>query len=409
MPRLSLCMIVKNEAHVIEACLRSVQGIVDEMILVDTGSSDGTVEIAKSFGARISTFAWCDDFSAARNASLDLATGDWVLVLDADEVLSTRDAARVQTIVRLDHGELFEIIQTTYTNTPEATEFTANALPDQEAAGFLGYIESPLVRLFRKRPQHRFTGIIHEHVRDVETQHPITKTDIRIHHYGKVVSSSDRIATKRSLYLSLNEKMAVQDGTYKSFVELGVQAWDCGLPDKALDALARASLIDSTMFRPYAISAAICLNFGRYREAIAFSEKALQRNESDVATATVLSSALIESGQIKQALRLLIDWTRRYPRSVPLLNNLGAAYLRERNIERARFALSQALREGGEQETTLINLTLAALGANDLTEAKRWGMLLYERYPNSTRAQAAWAAHPNGGQITNIITRKENP
>lgn len=85
--RLSLCMIVKNEAGNLPRCLESVQGIVDEMVVLDTGSTDSTPEIARSFGAKVHHFAWCNDFSAARNKALKFVSGDWVLVLDADERL----------------------------------------------------------------------------------------------------------------------------------------------------------------------------------------------------------------------------------------------------------------------------------------------------------------------------------
>src|SRR5262245_35181283 len=84
-PTLSLCMIVKNEAAHLEAALESVRGLADEIVVADTGSVDGTREVAARFGARLLGFEWCDDFSAARNFVLEHATGDWVLSIDADE------------------------------------------------------------------------------------------------------------------------------------------------------------------------------------------------------------------------------------------------------------------------------------------------------------------------------------
>lgn len=84
-PILSLALIVKNEARCLARCLDSIRSVVDEIVVVDTGSTDGTTDIAKGFGAKISHFKWVDDFSAARNFSLDQAIGDWILVFDADE------------------------------------------------------------------------------------------------------------------------------------------------------------------------------------------------------------------------------------------------------------------------------------------------------------------------------------
>lgn len=86
-PRLSVCLIVKNEERFIERCLTSVRDLATQIVVVDTGSTDQTVAIARRHGAEIHTFAWCDDFSAARNSALQHVTGDWVLSLDADEEL----------------------------------------------------------------------------------------------------------------------------------------------------------------------------------------------------------------------------------------------------------------------------------------------------------------------------------
>ena len=87
-PKLSLAMIVKNEARCLARCLRSIKQVVDEIVIVDTGSKDDTVKIATEFGGKISHFDWINDFSAARNFALDQTSGDWILVLDADEFAS---------------------------------------------------------------------------------------------------------------------------------------------------------------------------------------------------------------------------------------------------------------------------------------------------------------------------------
>ena len=87
-PKLSVCLIVKNEEKFLGQCLKSVRDLASQIVVVDTGSMDRTVEIAREHGAEVHSFAWGDDFSAARNAALEHATGDWVLMLDADEELS---------------------------------------------------------------------------------------------------------------------------------------------------------------------------------------------------------------------------------------------------------------------------------------------------------------------------------
>ena len=90
-PSVSLCMIVKNEESCLEKCLASMQDLVSEIIIVDTGSTDGTIEIAQKYHAVVETYKWQNDFSKARNYSLSLATQEWILVLDADEYLRESD------------------------------------------------------------------------------------------------------------------------------------------------------------------------------------------------------------------------------------------------------------------------------------------------------------------------------
>ena len=91
MATISLCMIVKNEERVLERCLECLKDIVDEMIIVDTGSTDSTKEIAKKYTDKIYDFEWIKDFSAARNYSLSFATKDYIYCADADEVIEPED------------------------------------------------------------------------------------------------------------------------------------------------------------------------------------------------------------------------------------------------------------------------------------------------------------------------------
>jgi len=146
---LSLCMIVKDEEAVLSRCLNSVRDIVDEIIIVDTGSADATKEIAKSLGARVFDYPWDDDFSSARNFSLDRATGAWILVLDADEFLAPGSKEEFIKLLQDDGAEGYFIRIVSLLG--ESSDFET--------------CEDMVVRLFRNRPEYRFRGAIHEQVR----------------------------------------------------------------------------------------------------------------------------------------------------------------------------------------------------------------------------------------------------
>ena len=98
-PTLSLCMIVKNEEETLPQCLEPVKDVFDQIVVVDTGSEDNTVEIAKNYGAEVHYFPWIDDFSAARNESLKHATGDWIFWLDADDRMERQEALKLRELI----------------------------------------------------------------------------------------------------------------------------------------------------------------------------------------------------------------------------------------------------------------------------------------------------------------------
>ena len=143
---LSLSMIVRDEAAQIEACLRSVQGFAEELVVVDTGSTDNTVALAQAMGARVEQIEWPGDFAPARNQALQFVSGDWVLVLDADEQLRPEAMAPLRALM---------------------------AQPDVLVINLLrherGAVQSPysnVSRLFRRHPAIRWSRAYHSMVDD---------------------------------------------------------------------------------------------------------------------------------------------------------------------------------------------------------------------------------------------------
>ncbi len=145
-PRLSLCMIVRDEEEALDRCLAAAAPFVDEIVVVDTGSRDRSREIARLRGARVLETPWTDDFSAARNVSLDAATGDWIVVLDADETISPetgralRDAAGRPDVF----GCFLPLV---------------NVYDDRGLS-----LTALILRAWRNRPEIRFKNRIHEQV-----------------------------------------------------------------------------------------------------------------------------------------------------------------------------------------------------------------------------------------------------
>jgi hypothetical protein len=168
---LSLVMIVKDEQEMLPGCLAAVRDAVDEMVIVDTGSSDDTVAIAESFGAKVVHFPWNGSFADARNVSIDNATGDWVMYLDADEHLMPEDAPKLRELLGRTWREAFYLVETNYTGGDDSgAAVTHHAL-----------------RVWRRRPQYRFEGRIHEqktHTMPTYLPERFETSTIRMRHYG---------------------------------------------------------------------------------------------------------------------------------------------------------------------------------------------------------------------------------
>jgi glycosyltransferase involved in cell wall biosynthesis len=171
--RLSLCMIVKDEEDYIGKCLNSVKDVVDEIIIVDTGSSDRTVEICKSFGAQVFDFPWNESFADARNYGLERATGDWILWLDADEVVEASDVYKLRDVLYFDDLIISIHLINYYGDgvDPNKTFDIAHT------------------RLFQNHKGFKFINKIHEMLNVIEVfspeDSPIIKTSpIKVYHYG---------------------------------------------------------------------------------------------------------------------------------------------------------------------------------------------------------------------------------
>ena len=275
----SLCMIAKNEAKDLPRCLASLKPVVDEVVVCDTGSSDATREIAEAFGARVIEYAWTGDFSAARNCSLAAATGAWILVMDADEVISPSDYDALRELVGRQQGiaTAHTITTRNYTNKlVEKWQEHDGRYPAEEAGR--GWMPSDKVRLFPNRPEIRFENAIHEMVEPALERLKIpypTVTGVVVHHYGYL--DDKRQDDKKTLYYDIGvKKLAESGGSPKAIVELAIQAAGIERYEEAIELWKRALAYNPDSALAYFNLGYANLCIGRYDDAYKATKRSLE-------------------------------------------------------------------------------------------------------------------------------------
>lgn len=202
MSSISLCMIVKNEEKNLKRCLSSAEKLVDEIIIVDTGSTDQSKVICESFPAKIYDYEWTDNFSDARNYCISKATSDWILWLDADEQLLINDIAATKKLLSDNEADLYSL-QLQHSNKEEQDDLEE-------------YYISYHYRLFKNNCGYKFQGPIHEYI-VLEDKQDLGKikiiNSVTIKHYG--YGEEDALEKSiRNLKLLLKEKTMNNDNPW---------------------------------------------------------------------------------------------------------------------------------------------------------------------------------------------------
>ncbi len=278
---ISLAVIVRDEAAALPRLLEGHRALYDEAVVVDTGSRDGSPAVAQRLGARVASFTWCDDFSAARNAALALCSCPWVLVLDADEHVSVDDQAALRGLVAAAEPGGIALPQWNYSDDPGLPGW----LPVErsravEARGAPGYVVAHQVRVFPADPRLRYAGRVHENIEAaiVAAGLSVQRAEIPIHHQGHRGNpgrEAARLARDGHLLrLKLHEEPASPRARY----EMAVQLLQEGQPDLArrlLEALVAAAPDGVRAFEAWGLLGRLAVAGGDHEAALAASLRAV--------------------------------------------------------------------------------------------------------------------------------------
>ncbi|MFQ5636671.1 MAG: glycosyltransferase [bacterium] len=370
-PILSLCMIVRNEESYLDGCINSVADVVDEIIVVDTGSTDQTVRIAQQFGAIVFHFTWSDHFSSARNESIKHATGDWILYLDADERLAGESK---DELIRWLHNP-----DAAYVNVIIAS-------PNSNSTGHL----SRSHRLFRNLPGIQFTGRIHEQISPsfMKLGYNEHFSSIRIEHLG-YHKSPVKMAQKNRRNVRLLKKQIADDPRnfyWHYCLAQNLMLW--GKFERAITSLDTALQLgevpNDIRCSVYNNLAEAHLKLSNYALAIQCARRAISVSEEQ-ATSHLLLFQIYErlndkQAQIKSlesAIRL-IDRRRSHCRATsleayvdPFLVYLKIAnlYFEKDDVEKAQNYYAKVLDKNKNNFLALQGLAACFLKSGDFTQA----------------------------------------
>jgi glycosyltransferase involved in cell wall biosynthesis len=295
-PDLSLCLIVKNEKENLPACLESAKDLAGEIIVVDTGSTDGTQDIARSFGAVVVQTDWQGDFSRARNLSLDRAAGRWILWLDADDRLLDRDKRAIRALAQAD---------------PDIDPKAYGLMVKNSRDGGLTGSVFNQIRVFPNRPDLRFRSPVHEQILPAleEAGVPVEYLDVRVLHTGYSdpgVAKAKQARNKAILEAQINGGQGITPVTYYT---LATACADLGVHGEAVHWFRKAAgLAAATGTDPHVLAAApgklaaSQASQKRYAEALETLAPILKRMAFAEGVPAADAEAVLIKAQVEEAL-----------------------------------------------------------------------------------------------------------
>jgi Tfp pilus assembly protein PilF len=349
MPTLALSMIVKNAERDLPECLQSVQGIVDEIVVADTGSHDSSIEVARQFGAKVIEIPWENDFSKARNLSLAEVTSDWVLMLDADERLDP-GAALVLPALLAKRVDGFQVTIRNYVSSLATRLWDRAAKPNSgaypPARQYAAYVDHENVRLFRRDPEIYFKGRVHETVgwRILDSKRTLATANFIIHHMGMVRDYEEQ-ARKLLFYLELGrQKVAEMPENSQAHFELGVSEMEnLGKVQEALASFERSSELDPKFGVAWFFQGLCHVRLGNPAKALEYFRRALSAGHSTPWLAEMAGDCHYNLGRYKDAADCYHSGRKMAPANLTLESKLGLAETRigkrSSGLRRLRWAI----------------------------------------------------------------------
>jgi tetratricopeptide (TPR) repeat protein len=373
---LALSMIVRNGERDLAGCLSSVAGVVSEIVVADTGSTDSSIAIARAAGAKVFSAPWENDFAAARNLSLAQVRSDWVLMLDADERLDPQAVHVLPPLLANRNMAGYQVIIRNYVNSLDTKIWDrpakANDSSYAPARDCAGYIDHENVRLFRRDPEVYFTGRVHETVgwRIISTGRKLGDSQLIVHHMGMLRDAEER-ARKLMFYRELG-RQKVQDMPENSqaHFELGVSELEnFGNIQEALAAIQRSCELNPQFGVAWFFAGVCHFRLGDFPAALACFQHAERTGQATAWTAEMAGDTCYNLGDYPAAETRYRRALKREPVNPTLQSKLGLAEARGGNARAGLRRIHKAIESQPANPELYDRLVLVQVWLNDLSGA----------------------------------------
>ena len=310
MQTLGLSMIVRNEAKVLRFCLDSVRGLVSQIVIGDTGSTDETPNIAQAYGAQVIPVPWEDHFANARNAVLKHLTTDWILALDADEELDSNAAQLMPSLLAAADTSAYTISLRCYVRGGTANFLEVVSHPNDcksEQATLAGsYHLLKTIRLIRRDPRVYYVGRIHElfEYRLHQLGLSFPECGLIVHNFGYLNDqAAESVKTKNAYYRRLSRrKTEEQPDNPSAWFDLGKLEYEifCNF-EFALSCFRQAAQLCPSFVRAWLFAAEIDLRLGQLKEALAALTHTESTQEAACWRERLRGDICFQSGQLRPA------------------------------------------------------------------------------------------------------------
>ncbi len=387
-PTLALSMIVRDAAADLPNCLASAQGVVDEIVVADTGSGDDSMAVARACGARVIAIPWRDDFAAARNESLAACRSDWVLMLDADERLDPEAGPAVRGLMSATPDYLgYEATIRNYVPSLGIHMYTQIAQPNDgrlaEAQPYPAYVEHANVRLFRRHKEIYFTGCVHETTgRRIEALgQKVGPPGFVIHHFG-LARGGDRGRRDRYYRELGRKKLAESPDDPRGYFELGAEALEqLGDAAEALPLFQRACELAPGFWLAWFYRGQAHLRLGQSREALQAFAIAREGGLTGTHFAAATGEAHYALGEFAAAAHSFRRGLKMQPESATLASHLAMCEIRGGEAEAGLKRMRRAVRAEPENWAIQDRLISALAWLGQITAAAEAAEAALARYP----------------------------